>query len=67
METSNSEPKKSEQMFRMYFRKQRSTKKNPKGKIVYKDIWACSRKDAIEIAKDMVRNGKKELELLSEK
>ena len=65
METLNSEPKKKEQFYRIFFRKMRLTKKY-RGKIVYKDIWACSREEAIEIAKDFVRNSKKELELLSE-
>ncbi len=63
METSNSEPKKTEQFHRMYFRKKRN-----RYKIMYKDIWACSRKDAIEIAKDYARNTNKgkELYLISE-
>ena len=63
MMTTNSEPKKSEQFYRVFFRK-----KQRKYKIMYKDIWACSRQEALELAKDYVRNTPKgkNLVLLSE-
>ncbi len=63
METSSSELKEREQFYRVYFRKKRNSYK-----IVYKDIWARSQQEALELAKDYVRNTTKgkELYLISE-
>ena len=63
MTITKSEKPKTERMFRIFLQKQRSTKKHPLKKILYKDVWAYSFDEALKIAKEYAR--KNELLVLS--
>ncbi len=61
MSLRNNEKPKVENVYRIFFRKLRTRK------IVYKEIYAFSHKQAKRMAKDYLKNTRKELKLLSVK
>ena len=61
------EKPKVENIYRIFFRKLRKTLKYPSGKIVYKDIYAFSHKEAKKKAEEYLKNTRKELKMLSVK
>ncbi|MCK4454481.1 hypothetical protein KAU51_04065 [Candidatus Parcubacteria bacterium] len=61
MSLGNNEKPKVENLYRIFFRKLRTRK------IVYKEIYAFSHKQAKRMAKDYLKNTRKELKLLSVK
>ena len=56
--------KKIEKVYRIFFSKIYSTKKYPRKKRLYKDIYAYSRKEAIQKAKNFIESSKKELKII---
>ena len=61
----NNPKKKEEKLFRIFLSKLRKTRKHPYKKILYKDIYAISYKEAIKKAKEFILNSRKEFKLLS--
>ena len=65
-EKSDDKPK-VENLYKVFFRKLRKTSKYPGRKIVYKEIYAFSHKEAKRKAKEYLKNTRKELKMLSVK